>query len=69
MVDPDDPLAFVTSLRFNYANLAIGAEPGFTMTAMTEQGITGIPEPSALTILGLGLLCFGAVRRRKKPAA
>lgn len=49
------------------ANYVSGAE-GYVVanaSVLAANGVNGVPEPSSLALVGLGMLAFGAVRRRR----
>lgn len=58
MLDPDDPLAFMTGLTF----VAEGRFTG-TMTPITAFVDGTVPVPATLALFGLGFVALGAIRR------
>lgn len=65
MIDPNDPLGFVTT--FGYAQ---AGTQGLTMTAIPDfvADATAIPAPAPLALIGLGLTALALGRRRLKVA-
>ena len=65
MIDPNDPLGFVTTFGYAQAGtqgLTMTAIPGFVADA------TAIPAPAPLALIGLGLTALALGRRRLKVA-
>ena len=62
MIDPDDPLGFVTALKY--------AEAGLSQTTMVAVTSDSVPEPAAFTVWSvLGVMGLVAGRRRRtRPA-
>ena len=44
----------------------IGLKWGMTCANDTIEGVASVPEPSALMLLGLGLLALGVTARKRK---
>lgn len=61
LLDPADPTAFVTDVRFVDTGTFTG-----TMTPITEFVDTAVPSPSSLILFSVGLLGFGLQVRKKR---
>jgi hypothetical protein len=64
LIDASSTYAFVGP-----AFLTITNDPGQYVTTLTSVPLNAVPEPSSLLLVGSGLICLGALRRKKADRA